>query len=116
MFMPSSMTWMWPSPSLSGRPTSATDRLKLDTWTDTGMSVLVTVSPALVVNSESFEAYQRLIVILSEASLRAQSNGSATHPRATRSGSFDFAQDDIYLNEGLELTGRCTKAVSDVRG
>src|SRR5713101_7409430 len=47
MFMPSSMTWMWPSPSLSGRPTSATDRLKFDTWIDTGMSVLVTVSPAL---------------------------------------------------------------------
>src|SRR5215471_17201548 len=36
---------MWPSPSLSGRPTRADDRLKLATCTETGMSVLLIVSP-----------------------------------------------------------------------
>src|SRR5260370_28874462 len=45
MFMPSSMTWMWPSPSLSGKPTSAADRVKLETSTRTGISVLMTASP-----------------------------------------------------------------------
>lgn len=43
--MPSSMTWMCLSPSLSGKPTSDVDRVKLETWTDTVISVLVTVSP-----------------------------------------------------------------------
>src|SRR5437867_3922708 len=45
--MPSSITWMWPSSGLSGRPTSGADSLKSFTSTWTEMSVLVTLSPSL---------------------------------------------------------------------
>src|SRR5581483_6392080 len=47
MFMPSSITWMWPSSGLSGRPTSGADSLKSFTSTWTGMSVLLILSPSL---------------------------------------------------------------------
>ena len=47
MFMPSSITWICPSPGLSGSPTSGAETLKLDTSTCTGMSVVVMVAPSV---------------------------------------------------------------------
>src|SRR5712692_8520613 len=46
MFIPSSMTWTWPSSGLSGRPTFAAEIVKFWTATSTGISVVVILSPA----------------------------------------------------------------------